>query len=470
MRPRDKIRPMDKTLHILQDATRGTPYEGRLYLVGGYVRDRLLGHEADSPDIDLVLEGDAGAVARMLWDKRVAMHPPVTYPAFGTAMVHVGDTQVELVTARDETYRKGSRKPVVAPGTLLSDARRRDFTVNTFLQNLHSGDIVDPLGTGRADLDAKVLRTPLDPETTFTDDPLRMLRACRLSAKLGFAVADETFAAIRTNAYRLSAEHGISWERIRDEVAKTLKAPGAADGLELMRTSGLLAQFAPELEAMVGCTQNGWHRWDVWEHTLRALGNLPADASLDVRWATLLHDVGKPSTRSVDNDGKIHFYEHETVGARMAHDLLTRLRCDSETIRRVSRLVSLHMRYGAVDLTVWGTPALRRLVRSVGGDRDDLFTIARADIAACGTEPQADLDGLEARLAELENTAGITGLTSPLDGREIMALLGTGPGPLLGKVKAALVDAVVGGELAPDDKDGARALALRVADHPGKEA
>ncbi len=459
-----RYRPMDDTLRILRDATRGTEYEGRLYLVGGYVRDCLLGHSGESPDIDLVLEGDAGAVARYLWEKRIARHPPVTYPAFGTAMVHVGETQVELVTARDETYRKGSRKPVVAPGTLLSDARRRDFTVNTFLQNLHSGEIVDPLGTGRADLDARILRTPLDPETTFTDDPLRMLRACRLSAKLGFAIADETFEAIRANAFRLSAEHGISWERIRDEVVKTLKAPGAADGLEKMRTSGLLEQFAPELGAMAGCTQNGWHRWDVWEHTLRAVGNLPEDASLDVRWATLLHDIGKPSTRSVDSDGNIHFYDHETVGSRMAQDLLTRLRCDTETVRRVSRLVSLHMRYGAVDLNVWGTPALRRLVRTVGDDRDDLFTIARADIGACGTEPQADLDGLQARLAELENFAHITRLTSPLTGQEIMTLLGVGPGPLLGKVKAALVDAVVSGELAEDDKTGAEALARQVAE------
>jgi len=265
------------------------------------------------------------------------------------------------------------------------------------------------------------------------------------------------------NAFRLSAEHGISWERIRDEVVKTLKAPGVADGLEKMRESGLVEQFAPELGAMAGCTQNGWHRWDVWEHTLQAVGNLPGDASLDVRWAMLLHDIGKPSTRSVDADGKIHFYDHETVGARMAQDLLTRLRCDTETVRRASRLVSLHMRYGAVDLNVWGTPALRRLVRTVGDDREDLFTIARADIAACGTEPQADLDGLQARLAELENTAHISQLTSPLTGQEIMALLEVGPGPLLGKVKAALVDAVVAGELAEDDKTGAERLAKQVA-------
>jgi len=183
-----------------------------------------------------------------------------------------------------------------------------------------------------------------------------------------------------------------------------------------------------------------------------------------IRLATLLHDIGKPSTRSVDPKGNIHFYEHETVGAGMARALLARLRFDTETIRHVERLVALHMRYGAVDLAVWGTPALRRLVRTVGDDRDPLFVIARADLAACGTDPVADLDGLERRLAELESTAGITRLASPLTGGEIMALLGARPGPLLGKVKAALVDAVVAGELAPDDRAGAEALARRIAE------
>jgi len=454
---------MDETLRILREATRGTEFEGRLHLVGGYVRDLLLGRDDHATDLDLVLEGDAAAVARLLWERRVARHHPVTYPAFGTAMVHVGDAQVELVTARDESYQKGSRKPQVRPGTLLADARRRDFTVNTLLQNLHTGEIVDPLGMARTDLAAGVLRTPLDPEVTFTDDPLRMLRACRLSAKLGFAIADETVAAIAANAFRLDAEHGISWERIRDEFVKTLMAPGATEGLERMRATGLLERFAPELVALHGCGQNGWHRWDVWEHTLRAVGNLPANATPVVRLATLLHDIGKPSTRSVDPDGKVHFHEHEVVGAAMARNLLVRLRFDTETVRHVERLVALHMRYGAVDLKVWGTPALRRLVRTVGEDREALFVIARADIAACGTDPVADLDGLEARLGELEAGAGITGIVSPLTGQEIMDLLGARPGPLLGKVKAALVDAVVGGELAADDRAGAEALARRVA-------
>lgn len=453
---------MDDALEALRAATRGTDYEGRLFLVGGIVRDKLLGRGGASDDIDLVLEGDALAVADLLWKRRVARHHPVTFPVFGTAMVHVAGAQVELVTARAETYRQGSRKPVVTPGTLHTDALRRDFTVNTFLENLHTGEIVDPLGVGRADLAARILRTPLDPAVTFTDDPLRMLRACRLAAKLGFAVADETLAAVREHAFRLSPEHGISYERVRDELTKTLLAPGASTGLELMRDTGLLERFAPELAALHGVAQNRFHRWDVWEHTLRAVGNLPPDAPLEIRLAVLLHDVGKPETRTVGDDGEAHFYGHEDVGARIARELLTRLRWDVATIRRVTELVALHMRYGAVDLAVWGEPALRRLIRTVGAHRADLFAIARADVAACGTPAQADLDGLEARLDALESAAQVTRADSPLSGQELMARLGLKPGPLLGKVKAVLTDAVVAGELAPDDKDGAEAMARRV--------
>ena len=179
--------PGENALATLRTAFRGTEWENRLFLVGGFVRDKLLYGRAAAPDdIDLVLEGDALAVARFLWQVRAARHTPVEFPTFGTAMVHIGAAQVELVTARAETYREGSRKPVVMPGTLQTDAQRRDFTVNTFLENLHTGEISDPLGRAHADLQARILRTPLDSVVTFTDDPLRMLRACRFAAKLDF--------------------------------------------------------------------------------------------------------------------------------------------------------------------------------------------------------------------------------------------------------------------------------------------
>lgn len=454
-------------LEILRTALRGTEYEGRLYLVGGYVRDKLMGRPATTAldDIDLVLEGDALAVAQLLYRKRVAAHKPVEYPTFGTAMVHVGDAQVELVTARAETYRQGSRKPIVTPGTIQTDALRRDFTINTFLENLHTGEITDPTGHGYADLEAKILRTPLDPDITFIDDPLRMLRAARFAAKLGFTVADETVAALHKNAFRLGPGFGISYERVRDELVKMLPTAGAAAGLELLRETGLLVQFAPELVAMHGVTQNRFHRYDVWTHTLVALTNLPTTADIEVRLAMLLHDIGKPQTRTEDaRTGDVHFYEHEKVGAAIAKTLLTRLKFSNDVIDRIVTLVSLHMRYGAYKAEEWTDASVRRLIRAVGEHRHDLFTIARADIAACNTDdyPIADLEGLADRMEQIESTAHITQATSPLSGQEIMERLNLPPGRLVGRIKDALTDAVVAGDLAPDDKDGAEALARRM--------
>lgn len=449
----------ENPLELLRDGLTGTEYEGRVFLVGGFVRDKLLGKSAATADIDLVLEGDALELAGFLWRKRIAAHPPVLFESFGTAMVHVGSAQVELVTARAETYRSGSRKPVVTPGTLQTDAQRRDFTINTFLENLQSGEIVDPLGRGYADLANRILRTPLDPTITFTDDPLRMLRACRFAAKLGFAIAPETYAALCKNAFRLSPEHGISSERVREELNKTLLAPGASTGLELMRTTGLLAQFSPELDQLYGVTQNTWHAYDVWTHTLKALEYLPQDAPLPVRLATLFHDIGKPATRTEDESG-VHFYEHEHVGAELAHAVLTRLKYANDEIKQVTALVSLHMRYGSYSAD-WTDAAVRRLIRSVDSHRADLFTLNRADIAACRPDlpPQTDLDGLAARMAQIDTELEITKVESPLSGNELMERLGLTPGPVLGRLKAALTDAVVAGELAPDDKAGAETLA-----------
>lgn len=458
----------EAVLALLRDAFKGTEWENRLFLVGGYVRDKLLYGQAAAPDdIDLVLEGDALQVTRFLWSRRVADHSPVEFPTFGTAMVHVRGAQVELVTARAETYRSGSRKPVITPGTLQTDAQRRDFTINTFLENLHTGEIVDPLLRGYDDLAARILRTPLDSVHTFTDDPLRMLRACRFAAKLDFAIEEQTERALYDNAFRLDEEHGISFERIRDELNKTLLAPGASRGLELMRETGLLGKFAPELAQMHGVGQNKYHKWDVWTHTMEALRNLPPRTALLVRLGVLFHDIGKPATRTVDEaTDDVHFYGHEDVGAAIAKTIMTRLRYSTDEINTVARLVALHMRYGAYEPNVWTDASVRRLIRTVGYLRGDLFTLAAADISACNTDdfPTADLPGLQARMEAIEAVAHVTQATSPLSGEEICARLSLRPGPVVGKIKAALTDAVVAGELAPDDKDSAEALARTLLD------
>ncbi len=436
-------------LQTLRDALCGTRYENHIYLVGGYVRDKIMERESNAAldDIDLVLEGSASDLAHTLWQRKVSWHKPVEFPTFGTAMVRVGGTgtnnpgvQVEIVTAREETYRHGSRKPKVVPGTLATDALRRDFTVNTFLENLHTGEITDPTGFGYADLQAGLLRTPLDPVLTFTDDPLRMLRACRFAAKLGFNIEADALAAIHANAHRLSPEHGISFERVRDELVKTLPTQDAVKGLELMRDTGLLQQFAPELAAMPG----------EWEHRLTALSNLPMETNTDVRLAVLLLGLGAKTTRTV----------------------LLRLKFSGDEIVRIVALVGLHGKYDAYNPMEWTDASVRRLIRVVGEHRTDLFTVARADLFAGNTRDNSfnSLNKLQERMEVIESVAHVTTATSPLSGEEIMARLSLPAGRVVGAIKNTLTDAVVAGELAPDDKDGAEVIAKKIAGARNKDS
>ncbi|MDR3708643.1 MAG: HD domain-containing protein [Capsulimonadaceae bacterium] len=452
----------EHALDLVRDATRGTAYDGRLWLVGGWVRDKALG-EPPRQDIDIVLESDAGDLAHVICDAGIADHAPVTYPRFGTAMVTVAGQRIELVTARRESYDEWSRKPAaVEPATLAEDASRRDFTINTLIENLHGGQIVDPLGLAYPDLNARIIRTPIDPEATFRDDPLRMLRAVRFSARLGFEIEPATWRAIVASAERL-APPTVSAERIRDEFIKTLETSRPAEGVAMLAESGLLAQFAPELLEMRGCEQNEFHSLPVWEHVLLALTNLvnaEPDASVNLRLAVLLHDIGKPRTRSVGGDGRVHFYGHEDVGARMARTLLGRLKLPGADIEAVASLVAQHMRIGEYKPERWTDAAVRRFVRGAETHLDDLFAIHRADVRALSASHQ-DLTRarlLKERIELLETTQPSRQIVSPLTGDEIMALLGEPPGPRIGVVKDWLTGEVIEGRLTQGDKDGASAL------------
>ena len=448
----------EEVLQTLRDAVCGTEYAGRLYLVGGFVRDKVMGLASAKDDIDIVLEGDALALAHFLRQQGAADFEPVVYPKFGTAMVVVKGRDVEIVTARIESYAPDSRKPdTVEPGTLADDAKRRDFTINTLLQNLETNEVGDPLGKAFADIDAQIIRTPTDPLLTFQDDPLRMPRAVRFAARFGFTIEPFTWKAIRQSAPRLSI---ISAERIRDEFCKTLMTTRAQTGLELLQDSGLLAQFAPELTAMVGVTQNEFHAYPVWDHTLIALGNLPPDASLTLRLATLCHDIGKPPTRAAGEDGRFHFYGHAETGADITRRLMTRLKFSNDEIAAVTRLVAQHMRIGEYK-PLWTDAAVRRLIRDLGPQLDDLFTIHRVDVSALAPD-HTDISRaheLLARMAPIQEAQDISTLTSPLDGQELMARLGLKPGKRLGETKEYLTSEVVEGRLAPDDKKQAERLA-----------
>ena len=445
-------------LQTLRDAVRGTEYEHKLFLVGGFVRDQVMGLSPGKDDIDIVLEGDALALARFLRRQGAADFEPVVYPKFGTAMVIVKGRDVEMVMARIESYAPDSRKPdSVEAGTLADDAKRRDFTINTLLRSLETGEITDPLGKAFADLDAGIIRTPTDPKLTFQDDPLRMLRAVRFAARFGFTIEPFTWKAIRQSAPRLSI---ISAERIREEFCKTLMTTRAPAGLELLKDSGLLEQFAPELSAMVGVTQNEFHAYPVWEHTLIALGNLPQDASLTLRLATLCHDIGKPPAKGVGGDGRVHFYGHAETGAEITRKLMTRLKFSNDEIAAVTKLVAQHMRIGEYK-PLWTDAAVRRLIRDLGPQLDDLFEIHRVDVSALSPE-HTDISRareLRERMTPIQAAQDISTLTSPLDGQELMARLSIKPGKQLGAVKEYLVNEVVEGRLAPDDKDEAERVA-----------
>jgi poly(A) polymerase len=478
------MNPVEKSaLDALRDATRGSVYENRLFLVGGYVRDKVMGtgkgaQEEPHPnpllgkerepeksfpdqgteqtldDIDIVLEGDAPALARFLHEKGVSEIAPVVFPRFGTAMLRVNGRQVELATARIESYAPDSRKPDdVRPGTLLDDAMRRDFTINTLLENLHTGEIADPTGKALADISAGLIRTPAEPKLTFTDDPLRMLRAVRFAARFDFTIDPMTWAAIQESAERLAI---VSRERVRDEFCKMLMTTRPAAGMNLLRESGLIAEFAPELLEMVGVNQNNFHAYPVWEHTLAVLSNLPEEATLDVRLAALFHDTGKPRTRTVDPGGRVHFYHHQDVSEVITRLVMTRLKFANDETQSVCRLVLNHMRIGEYS-PAWSDGAVRRLIRDMGGQLDDLFAIHAADVGALAPEFQSTerARDLRARMAVLQEEHDATALTSPLDGDAIMQILGIEPGRMIRDAKEFLTNEVVEGRLAPDDVEGA---------------
>ncbi|CCW36336.1 uncharacterized domain HDIG-containing protein [Chthonomonas calidirosea] len=451
---------IEDAIHRLREATRGTPYEGRLYLVGGLLRDRELGIPS-SPDLDIVLEGDAVELAYFLHKKGLSTHAPVVYPRFGTARITVATAQgvactVELVSARAESYRPESRKPEVQFAGLREDVYRRDFTINTLLENLHTGELLDLTGLALADLRAKIIRTPLDPAVTFYDDPLRMLRAVRFAARFDFEIEPKTKEGIMKEAYRLSPPT-ISYERIRDEFVKIvlLDGPKAHRGLQMLLELKLLHQFLPEMVEMVGCQQGGWHRYDVWDHTLVALECLPPNASLTLRLGLLWHDIGKPRTRT-EVQGQIRFYHHATVGAEMVREMMRRLKFSNEEIEGVTTLVKLHMRPGEYRPD-WSDAAVKRLIRECGPYLEDLLTLAECDVAATVVPEQAraDIAGLRARIAQL-NADSVRSLQSPLDGKTIMQLLNVKPGPVVGQAKEFLINEVIEGRLAPDDREAAK--------------
>jgi poly(A) polymerase len=409
----------------------------RAWVVGGYVRDHLLGRAR--AEIDVVVEEGGAPPLAARFAQLAGAGPPVIFERYGTAQVTLPGHLVEFVSARSESYPPDSRKPHVRPASLQEDLRRRDFTVNTLLMDF-DGNIHDKLGGARADLDSRLLRTPADPLQTFSDDPLRMLRAMRFAAQLGFDLAPDLIPAMRQLSGRLVSPV-ISAERIADELRKMLVSERPRLALELLDSGGLLEVVLPELAACKGVEQSGYHTHDVFGHTLLAVGLTPPD--LVVRLAAVFHDVGKPSTATPEGA----FTGHEEVGAGMARAALERLRFPQREIDAVVTLVRLHLR-PVYYRSEWSDGAVRRLARDAGAQIERLMALARADVGASAYPEPEKLDELEARLATVLSERP-TRLAPPVDGEDIMRVRGIPPGPAVGQIKERLGELIMDGEIEP---------------------
>lgn len=419
------------------------------YVVGGFVRDIFL--EIPSKDIDIVVVGSGIDTARALKRKLGRDAHIAVYRNFGTAQVKWHGKEIEFVGARKESYSHDSRKPVVEDGSLEDDQNRRDFTINAMAICLNAkrfGQLVDPFD-GLLDLQDGILRTPADPDTTFSDDPLRMMRCIRFATRLHFIIEDETFEALTRNAHRISI---ISRERITDELCKIIMTDTPSRGFVDMQRCGLLELILPELEALDNVeTRNGRSHKNNFYHTLEVLDNIvrrKPQASLWLRWAALLHDIGKPRSRRWDNSAGWTFRNHNYIGALMVPDIFRRLRLPLDAkMKYVQNLVNLHMRPIAIEDDKVTDSAVRRLLNDAGDDIEDLITLCEADITSKNEiRKQRFLDNfieLRAKIEDLRQRDYKRLLQPCIDGNEIMHIFGLTPCREVGVLKAHLKDAVL---------------------------
>lgn len=418
------------------------------YVIGGYVRDLVLGRP--NKDIDILVLGGGIDFAKQLSVSLPKKAPLTVFKTYGTAMLRLPDLELEFVGARRESYRSDSRKPLVEDGSLEDDVARRDFTVNAMAIEIYPnfGQLVD-LYNGMADLELGRLVTPLEPNITFSDDPLRMMRAIRFATQLKFQIDPVTFAAIKANTERIDI---VSAERITDELNKIILAPQPSIGFRLLFDSGLLHRIFPEMAALQGVkTQNGMSHKDNFYHTLKVLDNISRDTNdLWLRWAAILHDIAKPPTQRFEEGIGWTFHGHEDMGARMVPKIFRRLRLPlHEEMRRVQKLVRLHLRPIALTKTTVTDSAVRRLIFEVGDDIDSLMTLCKADITSKNEiKVRRYLQNfliLEEKLQQVVEADRIRLLQPPVTGDEIMAFFGIPAGREVGIIKNTIKDAIVNG-------------------------
>ena len=438
------------------------------YVVGGFVRDYYL--RRPSTDIDVVVVGDGVAVAEDLGRKLRAKVS--IFKTFGTAMLRWQGTEVEFVGARRESYSHDSRKPQVEPGTLEDDQRRRDFTINAMAWSLNSatfGRLVDPFD-GMYDLEECTIRTPCDPDITFSDDPLRMMRAIRFASQLGFDIYDETFEAIRRNRERISI---VSRERIIVELNKIVASPVPSIGFELLELTGLLELIFPEMHRLSGVERRGSHAHkDNFKHTLKVLDNVALRSEdLWLRWAAVLHDIAKPLTKAYDPHIGWTFHQHEVVGSKMIPQIFRRMKLPmNEHMRFVQKLVFLHLRPIILSEDMVTDSAVRRLLFEAGDDVESLMTLCEADITS-GIDAKvkrymANFELVRRKMRDLEERDRIRNFQPPITGDIIISTYDLSPCSIIGEIKDRIKNAILDGEI-PNEYDAAYAMMQRLAEEFG---